>query len=345
MKNKDWKWGENALDLITEYKEDSWLWFLEPLSKANASVNMSSSKVYISKWKKEGYLMGYRGKSKKIPAKRKIIVKLIPSTPPKDKKNTKITKGPLNKSEAKILKKIGKGIVKKDLFKSIDLTKNKVTMALNSLIERKLVEEKKEKGEQSFQEKFVMHYIFNLKPFFDFCDSVNKDLSEKDKVIFSSDERKILRLLFGAENSFIRNKVYSEYNHTHFLYAILKFYIKHFFLIYEKPRKKIETDLQTDNDSIKWILSLNEEDLEKEYHQLYLDNPTKNTKKYVDDLYKIRNWHIRIAEIWKLKNSTDIDEDDFNYYGGIYQTFYNYNKKLIKNLGWKLIQIFTLMNQ
>lgn len=151
--------------------------------------------------------------------------------------------------------------------------------------------------------------------------------------------------MFGAENGFIRDKVYSEYSNTHFLYAILKFYIKHFFLIYEKPRKKIETDLQIDKDSIKWILSLNEEDLEKEYHQLYLDNPTKNTKKYLDDLYKIRNWHIHIAKVWKSKNSTEIDEDDFNYYGGIYQTFYDYDKKLIKNLGWKLIQIFTLMNK
>lgn len=342
MTNKEWeKKKKHPIILITEDTDASWNWFLEPNNEESMTSisSLSTCQVWFNKWKK--YLkpiIKYENRKGKGEIIKKEIIKVQ-----KIYKNKKNTDNEI--INQKIYNLIKKNKNREEICHELNISPRLLGHRLLKMqreghITIKVKKIKKQK-DYPYPKKF---YIFNLSPLFEFCDTVNKSLPEEEKIKFNEEEKRILELLFGEENDYIRSKVYLEYKNIDFLNAVLKFYVRHFYLPYVKTNKMIRTQLLISKESIRWILHSSPEDFNKELHILYSENPTSEMKKICKDINKIRNWSTNTEIVWSSDNPTDIDEDDFNYYGGIYNAFYNYNKTLMLNLGWKLIRILALMN-
>lgn len=330
-----------AIKLIQENEKDSWQWFLEALDINKASFGETNYKLYYSKWKKKGYFKEILGSPRKIPCKMKKEFK-IEVTKIEYRKDAP---GPLSRDgrlKKKILNLLSKNINDKDILsRKLKIKRNKITRLINELVTAHLLLEKPIL-KQSYREENKKYYQFNLTPFFEFCYAVNKNIPEEEKIEFNNEEKRILELLFGEESDYIRGKIYLENKKTNFLNAILKFYVRHFYLPYVESTKAIDTNLSISKEAIKWILNSSSEDFNKEIDILYYENQTPKMKKICGDINKLRTWTTNTATERKLKNKTNTDEDDFNYYGGIYKSFYDYNPTLMSDIGWKLIKVLAL---
>jgi len=337
MKKKD------AVALIQEYPELSWEWFLEPMRLKEPISGETYFKLFLSKFNEKNYLSNIKGKSLEIPAKRFRVekVKIISEKDRKEIKNK--GHGPLSVDEAKIFNLFKQGYSSEQIIKNNNISSNKLSRIKSKLIERSLVEIEYVPGEHSKQNKYKYYHILNLNPFFEFCEQINNNLSEPEKISFTRGEKRILELLYNHENSYIRSQVYLEYKNIDFLNAILKFHVKHFYLPYETTKTRIKSKLNINLQSIKWIMSLNEEDLFNEFYELKEKYPSKNINQHFIDLNKIKNWNTYLTILLSEKN-INYTEDDVNFYGVIYKTFQAYNKDIMSNLGWKLIKFFAFKN-
>ncbi len=327
---------EDTIKLIKEYQDYSWEWFLESMGIRKASSGQTYYKLFMGKFNENGYLNFIKGKPKEIPAKR-FKTKKITIVPKKKIKST--VGGPLSILESKTFRLIKQHKESEKIKQLLNISNNKLTRIKNKLVRKGLIKISPDLGEHSKQTKYKSYPILNLKPFFDYCEQV------KDKsLVFTKPEKRILELLYNHENNYIRNQIYLEYKGVDFLEAIIKFHLKHFFLPYRKTKPIIKTRLKIDKKSIKWIIGLNDKELYFDFYELKEIYHTRHLEIFYEDLNKIKKYDEYIAQNWKEFNTTDIDQDDFNFYGGIYHAFYNFDKDLMKNLGWKLIKIFALKN-